>query len=95
LPYLGNKCEILTSSSRVQSPALLGRGVLGRRNLWPSLCVAQDRLCFAAATAIQKAAGKSAERKAKEDCGHSPGQVLQLPGSTQVCSALLEKVANK
>ena len=69
--------------------------MLGRRNLWPSLCVAQDRLGFAAAAAIQKAISTFAERKAEEECGHSPGSVLQLPGGAQVCSALLEKDANK
>lgn len=69
--------------------------MLEKRNLWPSLCMAQDRLCFAAAAAIQKATSMFAERKAEEECGHSPGSVLQLPGSAQVCSALIENDANK
>lgn len=57
--------------------------------------MAQDRLCFAAAAAIQKATSMFAERKAEEECGHSPGSVLQLPGSARVCSALIENDANK
>lgn len=48
-----------------------------------------------ATAAIQKAASRFAEGKVEEEHGHSPGSMLQLPGSAQVCSAPLEKDANK
>lgn len=74
---------------------LLGRGVLGRRKIWPSLCVAQDRLCFPATVASQKATSTFSGREVEGQCGHSTGSILQLHDRAHVCSALLEKDANK